>query len=83
MASLGHSSGLPPPLPAPTAHSRPGSHSERLSSPQQMPEADATQLWSWTQLPPTDPGMPDSREAPQDRRPDVSLGTTQENLGSR
>lgn len=47
-----------------------------------MPEADATQLWSWTQLPPKDPSMPDSRDAPQDCRPDGSLGTTQENLAT-
>lgn len=48
-----------------------------------MPEADATQLWTWMQLPLKDPSMPDSREAPQDSRPDVSLGATQENLGTR
>ncbi|KAM7048406.1 long-chain-fatty-acid--CoA ligase ACSBG1 isoform 3-T5 [Molossus nigricans] len=42
-----------------------------------MPEADATQLS------PKDPSMPASREAPQDGRPDLSLGTTPDNLGTR
>lgn len=82
--SLGHSGRrLPRPQAHPPALSRPTSQAEGDRSLWQMPEAGATQFWSWTQLSPLEPQHAGQQSSPAGEPAGCKPGDHPRKLGNQ